>query len=159
MSEKSFPFTDQQKSKMQHTAVKEEDRNEVSQSRPGSSRVSIFSDDQYGMDDGKIPIRLGCYMSEQPDSQMQHVGVKTEEREEPIARGRPLYLGEGAAGADPRVHMMYREAELSESDSSEDSTSELLAELARDYPDIAEAVEEERKEDERKRAEKRLRRR
>ena len=55
--------------------------------------------------------------------------------------------------------MMYQEDKLSESDSSEDSTRELLAEIARDYPDIAEAVGEERKEDERRRVEKQLRKR
>ena len=89
----------------------------------------------------------------------QNLAVKTEQMDGPIARGRSFWLGEGAAGTDPRVHMIYRETELSESDSSKDSTSELLAELARDFPDIAEEVEAERKEGERKRVEKRLRRR
>ena len=91
----------------------------------------------------------------------QRLTVKTEEKDEPIARGRSFWLGEGATGADPRVHMMYRETELSEgsSDSGSDSSSDVLGELARDFPVIAAEIEEDRKEEERKRVEKRLRRR
>ena len=90
----------------------------------------------------------------------QHLAVKTEERDGPIAPKRSFWLGEGS-GADPRVHMMYRETELSEgsSDSSSDSSSEVFGELARDFPDIAAEIEADRKEEEKKRVEKQLRKR
>ena len=46
-------------------------------SRPGSSRVSMFSDDQ---EEAKIPI------TEQQDSRMKHLAVKAEEWNEPGVR-------------------------------------------------------------------------
>ena len=46
-------------------------------SRPGSSRVSMFSDDQ---EEAKIPI------AEQQDSRAKHLAVKAEERNEPGVR-------------------------------------------------------------------------
>ena len=45
-----------------------------------SSRVSIFTDDQYEAEDGRIPI------TEQQDSRMQHLAVKAEEWNEPGIR-------------------------------------------------------------------------
>ena len=48
-------------------------------SRP-SSRVSIFSDDQYGAEDGRIP------STEQQNSRMQHLAAKAEEWDEPGIR-------------------------------------------------------------------------
>ena len=45
-----------------------------------SSRVSIFSDDQYGAEDGRVPI------TEHQNSGMQHLAAKDEERNEPGVR-------------------------------------------------------------------------
>ena len=93
------PSTPNRRLILTRPSVKEENpdtRYEASQDRPSSGRLSIFYNDQYG-----------CYMSEQPDSQRQYVGVKTEvETEE---KGQTFCHGEGIAGRDTRIHMMYQE--------------------------------------------------
>ena len=89
----------------------------------------------------------------------KHLAVKTEERDEPIAPKRSFWLGKGT-GSDPRIHMVYRETDLSEgsSDSSSDSSSDVLEELARDFPEIAAEIEQ-MKVAEKRRVEKLLRKR
>ena len=73
----------------------------------------------------------------------KHLAIKTEERD------------------DPRIHMMYRETELSEgsSDSSSESSSDVFEESASDFPEIMAEIEEQRKEKEKRWVEKQLRKR
>ena len=99
LSEKSFSLTDQQKSKMQHATAKEEDRNEVPQ-----SYAKHQGDDSRG---SNIDSSQGT----------PNLAVKTEEREDLIARRGSFWLREGSAGAGPRIHTTYRETK------SEDSSS------------------------------------
>ena len=85
----------------------------------------------------------------------QHVAVKTEEGNEPEARNRYFWLGEGAS-SDPRIHMMYPETESVESSDIDSETSEtssdVFAEFARDFPELAAEIEAESREEDRKRA-------
>ena len=140
MSEKSFPFTDQQKSKMQHSAVKDEGRYEVSQ-----SYMKRLENESRGSNSDSV-------------QGTQQLEVKTEEKDEPKARGRSFWLGEGTS-TDPRIHMMYRENELLEDSSSDSSSGEnIFEELARTLPDVEAEIEAECKKEEKERAERRAKR-
>ena len=83
------------------------------------------------------------------------MAVKTEEGNDP--RVHMMY--------DPRIHMMRNQEDLPEdqNDSSDDSSSESTDEdydgLFREFPEIMEVIEDERKEKERRHMEKQLRKR
>ena len=153
-----------QDSKTHLTATKEENQYEVSESymkHPGDESKGNNIDNNQGTQHLAVKEEdedesRGSNMDSVPGI-VRHVAVKTEEVGDP--RIRKMY--------GPRIQMMYRggwsEEREESTDSSEDSSSvsssDDYEELIKEFPEITEVAEEERKGKERRRVEKQLRRR